>query len=363
MIIRTFLTTIVFLLSSAVFSAPVQPGYIDSDLPGGNYQKFCSDCDVNEANQLVCQCPLEATKDNGSSGPLYERTVDLNECTGTVNYASGLLICDNSTDEDRETVRSSEDDDAVVRLDGVIEPDPTGPAYDDITDRTIIDTIETMPSVRNREEDSVDAMTLKPATYPDSAPNEEPTNRGNVVLKPIVPIDDGRTLPEGDYKEYCSNCRIENNRLVCDCNTGSLWSGTIRASTELGLCKKGEGITYRYGTLMCQDRLQRSLYIYKCRSCKIEGNDLTCKCDRTPCQWSQEDRNKDLHINTSTLSNFRYCDSAIVNCNGILRCGKCGVFDYYEEYSRPYEGSQIYSSCPHMPPSLRWLEKMWQGDL
>ena len=171
-------------------------------------------------------------------------------------------------------------------------------------------------------------------------------------------------LPVGDYIRYCQSCRVEDGRLVCECETDSYFS-TVKASISLDSCSKDDTVTYYRGSLMCQSDFNRmSRYFGGCSDCKVDGNTVECVCKKTPCQWSVEDLNKGRRNVVAKLEEFRFCSSNIVNCNGQLRCGGCGLFDYHEEYSRPYEGEVAAEYCHHVSEGwhsvedfflLRWL--------
>ena len=336
------------LLLLKAYAAPIPT----AGLPEGNYSEFCNGCGFNDDNLFACFCPMlvdgnEAgsaddpdasggtetletdTRASDSAGiEFYLQTIDLTLCESlTVVFSEGYLLCDNADENDIESVRGTEEDQVVADNGEVIsEPEGVKPENDSAS-----------------TDDNQEQVLIEKAVIPEPDPEmQEMVNQGE--------------LPRGDYINYCRNCRIEDGRLACECDTGA-WFSSAKATIGLDSCGPSDSITYHRGTLMCQQHFERiSSSFGGCSDCTVNGNSVSCDCNRTPCQWSREDINKGRRTITSTLGEFRFCLSRIVNCNGQLRCGGCGLFDYHEEYNRPYEGTVAGEYCHHVPEVLRSVE-------
>lgn len=164
--------------------------------------------------------------------------------------------------------------------------------------------------------------------------------------KAVLGSKNNRVLPPGDYTSFCSPCRVKGNMLQCECpvTIGSSEVST-RAYISLDRCLS-EDITYARGNLICQNDLKHFSYAgRKCRDCKVVDNTLSCNCEKTPCNWSQEDLKKERDRENTELVNFRTCTQELNNCNGILQCRKCNSNDYRDEFDRPVEGNRFRDKC------------------
>ena len=205
----------------------------------------------------------------------------------------------------------------------------------------------------------------KPEQESGSETTSPPLEKMPVTTEPPLfdysDVDESELVPLslGDYIKYCTSCKVTNGVLDCECYPKSSLFSYTNASIPLSNCGKGEPITYRGGSLICQKHLQRTLPRGNCWDCEVKDNELSCTCLNPPCQWSQDDLTKGRRYYRSTLEDFRYCTSRIVNCNGQLRCGGCNYYDYYKEFPRPYEGVRTAKYCYHLPPKLRFIEDWW----
>ncbi|CAM3772460.1 hypothetical protein [Parendozoicomonas haliclonae] len=352
MMIRTLLLPLL-MASFAVLAAPVPPVE--------DYLEICRSCTINsETGVLRCDCP-----DN--KGEFLEQKLDLNSCDeGRVEFQGGYLLCNTSTPDD------------VVERDEPLEEqkpveDPVADSEEEVNqdepnreqpDRTEEENKEptTEPEV---DEPIVDAPVLEDPEVVDSedivpAPEEpvvpKPVPQEPVVEKPKPKPQpqprpemkpDPNSFPKGDYEQFCKACSMKNGKLSCLCKTGSgFFADTIRTWIDPGQCR-GRSVSFAKGRLVCQSDLAWMFDNWTCRRCKIEGNLMKCECKRTPCEWSDEDIRAGRLWRSTELSDVRYCTKPINNCNGKLRCGKCGTFDYFEEFSRPYEGKRTWAKCPH----------------
>ena len=174
----------------------------------------------------------------------------------------------------------------------------------------------------------------------------------DLTEKVVIPLEQPNKerdngLPAGDYLNYCNSCTVINGVLQCDCWVSlGITKSLTRTTIPVRRCSQGN-ITYAKGNLICVKDLGRILNNRTCENCQVQGNTLKCNCKKTPCQWSQEDLNKGLDIIPAKLASARYCTKNINNCNGILRCGRCGRFDYLDEYFRPHKGDKVRADCPH----------------
>ena len=305
------------------------------DLPQGNYKEFCNSCEINDDNQLSCMCAMLPTTEQADpleSDDLQfsQLTLDLDNCDFyKVEYLGGYLVCDNTDEEDAESVRGTEKE-AVVTEDGEVIPEPEDVVF-------------------TPDEDDVSAPPedKAPASEPEAQPEPDPELLEEIKLG---------NLPVGDYIQYCNSCRIENGRLYCECDDGSYFS-SAKPSIDMNRCGRNGTVTYYRGALMCQrDFLNITQSLGGCSNCTVDGNAVTCICKRTPCQWSRRDLDAGRRNKESSLEGFRFCTSQIVNCNGQLRCGGCRFYDYYEEYRRPYEGEVVGEYCHHIPDLLHSVE-------
>ncbi len=179
---------------------------------------------------------------------------------------------------------------------------------------------------------------------------KKPDQLSERIVKPESLEEGGREAVKssgGDYQNYCNNCSEINGRLECDCWVSLGWTKTLsKTSISLDRCPKSD-ITYAKGSLICQKHLSNILNNNSCKNCRVQGNQLKCICPKTPCQWSQEDLNKGLNEVPAQLATARFCTKTINNCNGVLRCGRCGSFDYQDEHFRPHEGTSVRPDCLH----------------
>ena len=153
-------------------------------------------------------------------------------------------------------------------------------------------------------------------------------------------------LPSGDFLSFCSSCRVKGNLLQCECpvTIGSNET-TTRAYLSVDRCP-GEDITYARGNLICQSDLNYFTFAgRKCRDCKVVDNTLSCNCEKTPCNWSKKDLEKERDRENTELVGFRTCTQEINNCNGLLQCRKCNSNDYRDEFDRPVEGRRFRDKC------------------
>ena len=343
MIRKIAISMFLFFLASHSYGAPLA-------LPAGNYQADCQQCQINENNQLVCQCPMPQDKstenpDSDDSIQWVPRTVDLDGCEeNRVNFINGYLFCDNSSDDDIESVKGTEqnpvlDENGIQVEEPSLDTPPTGVQLD-----------QDMNVVTPEPEQSNPPTEEKPAATPPPVFDYSDAEESNLT-----------PLPPGDYIKYCSSCKVIDGVLNCECYPKTSLFSYTSASISVNSCGKGEPITYRGGALICQKHLWRTLYWTTCWDCEVKDNELTCTCLKTPCQWSEEDLQKGRREYRSTLEDFRYCTKKIINCNGQLRCGGCNFYDYYEEVLRPYEGERVGKYCYHLSPKYRFIEDwLWQ---
>lgn len=341
--IRKITTVLTFyFLAFVAYGAPIA-------LPQGDYQTVCRDCYINDNNQLICQCPMPRQNnaedtESTSTTEWILRSVDLDGCEANrVSLINGYLFCDNSNEDDIESVKGTEQNPVLDENDNPVEePSPDTPVTGVQLDQNM-DPVEPEPEKNNLPTEEKPTPSAPPAfDYSD-------VNEADLV-----------PLPPGDYIKYCPSCKVSNGVLTCECYPKTSFFSLTTASIPLKSCGKGK-ITYRGGTLLCKRDLLGTLSP-TCRDCEVKDNELTCTCLKTPCQWSREDLSKGRRNYRSTLEEFRYCTRRIVNCNGQLRCGGCNLFDYYEEFLRPYEGEREGKFCYHMPPKLRFIEDWWWNE-
>ncbi|KEQ16557.1 hypothetical protein [Endozoicomonas numazuensis] len=157
-------------------------------------------------------------------------------------------------------------------------------------------------------------------------------------------IDPADGLPLGSYRNYCEPCSIEDGILECSCKIdGWFWDSSYKATLPLESCEESDKVLYSGGLLFCS--LDSFLSFHElgssCRNCKLlKGTKLSCRCDKTPCGWSSTDIKKGRNKVAASLSSIQNCSAEIKNCNGVLRCGECRTWDYYDQtvLSRPVEG-------------------------
>ena len=350
--IRKILACVVFtFLTNTGYAAPAnnpqeEAGYgtTENYLPEGEYQNICRSCRIDDKNQLICQCPKDSEADNGERPAKWVlRTVDLDSCEeNRVNLINGYLFCDNASEDEIESIKGTEgqpvmDEDGAQVDEPPLDTPPSGVHLDQN-----MNVIAPKPE-KNRLPEIEKPIASPPAVF----------DYNDVDESDLVP------LPLGDYIKYCQSCKVSNGILNCECYPKTTLFSYTSAAISIQSCGKGEPITYRGGALICQKDLQRTLPGGSCWDCEVKDNELSCTCLKTPCQWSREDLKKGRREYRSTLEDFRYCTSKIVNCNGQLRCGGCNFYDYYEEILRPYEGKRIAHYCYHFSPKYRFIEDWW----
>ena len=165
---------------------------------------------------------------------------------------------------------------------------------------------------------------------------------------PLIETDD--TLPDGDYRYFCRQCKeTESGELECSCKIdGWIFPSWYDTSLSLKTCPDTININYYRGYLFCNSEEMFKFmgsFSETCSECFLDGTNLNCLCRKTPCGWSIKDKSQKRHKIRSSLSYFRSCASEIINCNGTLRCGSCGTADFWDEVWRPHEGRSAMKSC------------------
>lgn len=163
-------------------------------------------------------------------------------------------------------------------------------------------------------------------------------------------LETSEDMPKGDYRYYCRQSSLGNkNQLTTSCMIpGFIFDDWETLTLDLNSCSSTDDVTYANGQLFCNNKeMLKTLsdFVKSCRNCVIQGDTLYCRCDKTRCDWSIRDRTNNRHIRKTALPGFRACSSKIINCNGYLRCGSCGLTDFWDESRRPYEGHSDMKSC------------------
>ena len=174
--------------------------------------------------------------------------------------------------------------------------------------------------------------------------------------EPVISEYEGE-LPEGDYQDYCNQCRIVDGSLVCSCIIdGWIWDGLHEVSLPLASCKDLSQIDYLGGHLFCSfnEFMTFSKLNSTCKNCTFDGKQLDCiRCEKSKCGWSSTDIKMKLNIVSASFSEVRSCIRPIKNCNGTIRCGECNPLDHSDEFqwNRPFYGtSPKYGYCyPNAP--------------
>lgn len=336
---RTALLLFALLFTTVGHSAPI-PG-------GGSYKAACKGCYLDrESEELVCQCPDE-------EGKMYEQRLDVSVCLeGKVQYKDGYLFCNNS--EEDEVPETDQNYNPDVDPDANLAPTPEIPP-EEATEQSPEEPSNSSPESEPQFEPAPQPEPEQEPQAEEQAPEEPeviaPIPAPPTISKKPVPVaeENNYELPPGNYKKFCPYCRMEGNLLVCDCKLKSSAKRSkdfVKTSINPKRCTKRE-VTYAKGSLVCQTHLTQVLDHFQCRKCKVSKNSLECECLRTPCQWSKEDIKAGKRWRKTRLADARFCTKDINNCNGKLRCGKCGTLDYVEEFRRPYKGKQYYETCPH----------------
>ena len=253
MLLRWLLTLTIMVMSAAAQAFTNVP-LKDNGLPEGNYEaKGCYQCE-NIDLQLSCYCSYTDEK-------FYKRTLDLTLCDPlVVTTINGLLRCVTDVNDVKK-----------------ILSDYSGSA--------------SSGSGYTEEE------------FPDEEISGE--------LPPPLFEDISNELPEGDYRSYCRECKIEEGNLNCECRVDG-WFKTYwyDASLPLQSCEVQNQVTYMGGILYCSDKAAiLDNQVEGCSGCKIKGNILYCKtCEQTRCGWSNEDLRRKYHvIRHVKLSGVRDC--------------------------------------------------------
>ena len=295
MFLRWLLLLAIIVMSAAVQAFTVVP-LKENGLPEGDYEaKGCYQCE-NTNNKLTCQCPY-------SDEQFYKRTLDLNLCDPlVVTTINGLLRC--------------------------------------LTD---INKVKKLLS-----DYSGSGSGSGSGQYEDSFEEEVLTDE----LPPPLFEDVHNELPEGDYRSYCKECKIEDGSLTCECKVdGWFFPYWYEATLPLQSCQSANEVTYMGGLLYCSHAAAiKDNAVKGCTGCKLQGNTLYCKtCEQTTCGWSNEDLRRKYHvIRHVKLAYVRDCTKKITNCNGKLRCGGCWPHDFYDEtvFFRPKtEGTDPAKYC------------------
>ena len=134
-------------------------------------------------------------------------------------------------------------------------------------------------------------------------------------------------LPEGTYKDTCTDCNLRKNKLYCRCETSDMSYRKLNASFDLNdiynECPENSHIVNSGGYLYCELKplptLPQGPYKNNCSNCYTTyDKKVHCSCKKNNNKYNLTEKNISDCPNKTV--NRSVCKNCMTNLNGNLQC-------------------------------------------